>query len=230
MMPTKGTFWGVVAVLAALLVLSSTATVIYYGEYEAAASQNQIYAGELKTALASYRTLQGSYDSSLSDYNETISLLVTAVANLNTSTPAYQEASVALSTLWGEYQALASSAGETHLIYGIHMLVDYGNGTRVWYNDTAAQPGWNAYVVTLVLLDGRVQATWYPQYGEHFVTGIGGVSDSQSEYWFLLTYNSSSSWQVAQVGADAIPAVNGTTFAWIYCPENSEYLPTCPLP
>ena len=229
-MPARGTFWGVVAVLAALLVLTSTAAAVYYGKYEAAASQNQTYAEELTTALASYRALQGSYNASLSDYNATLSLLATAVANLNTSTPAYQEASVALSTLWSEYQGLARPAGEASLIYGVHMFVDYGNGTVAWYNGTATQPGWNAYVVTLVLLDGKVQATWYPQYGEHLVEGIGGVSDSQTEYWFFLTYNRTSSWQVAQVGADAVPAVNGTTFAWVYCPEGSDYLPACPLP
>lgn len=230
MTPSKKVLWGVVVVLVALLLISATAAAVYYGKYETAASQNRTYAQELETALDSYRSLQSSNNATLAGFNQTLTLLAAAVANLNTSTPAYVEASVALSSLWGEYQSLARAAGRQAPSYDVHMLLDYGNGTKVWYNDTTAQPGWNGYVVTLVLLDGKVQATWYPQYGEHLVSGLGGVQDSQTEYWFLLTYNETSSWQLAQVGADLVPVVNGTTFAWVFCAENSNYGPSCPLP
>lgn len=226
----KGVFWGVVVILVSMLVISTTAAGVFYGEYQSEASQSKTYAGELGTALQSYRALQNSYNDSLAGYNKTITLLTLAVANLNTSTPAYQEASVALSSLWARYQQLTSASGQSTPAYVAHMLLDFGNGTRVWYNDTAVQPGWNGYVTTLVLLNGDVRASWYPQYGEHFVTGIDGVSDTPTAYWFLLTYNATASWQVAQVGADALPVNNGTTFAWAFCAENSDFLPTCPLP
>lgn len=215
--------------VAALLVVSSLAGYYYYQDQQVS-TQNQRYVGELNTALASYRALSSSYNASLGDYNRTLTLLAAAVANLNTSIPVYHEASADLSSLWASYQSLASISGRRALVYEVHMLVDFGNGTRSWLNDTRIQPGWNGYVVTLVLLKGNVQATWYPQYGEHFVTGLGGVSNTNTKYWFLLTYNKTASWQVAQVGADQIPIVNGTIFAWTYCPENTNYLPACPLP
>jgi len=229
-MPSKGVFYGVVALLLALLLVSTGVALLYYGRYQQESSQNQTHVGELSAALASYRSLATSYNASLADYNKTLALLALAVANLNTSIPAYHQASVALSSLWSSYQSLASIGGKKALVYEVHMLVDFGNGTKRWYNNTRIQPGWNGYIVTLVLMNGNVQATWYPLYGEHFVTGIGGRSDTLSNFWFLLTYNKTASWQVAQVGADAIPMFNGTTFAWAYCPENANYGPACPLP
>lgn len=225
-MPTKGAFYGTVVLLVALLIVSSTAAVVYYGQYQQASSQNQRYVGELSTALSSYRALSGSFNASLDDYNQTLSLLATAVANLNTSTPAYHDASTALATLWSSYQELASASGRGALVYGVHLLVDFGNGTRRWYNDSTAQPGWNGYVVSLVLLRGNIQAAWYPQYGEHFVTGVEGVSQSASESWFVWEF-SGGSWVYAQTGADQIRISNGTTIAWTLCGYDASYNPTC---
>lgn len=214
--------------MAALLV-SLTFAGVYYGQYNQSSEQNRVYAKELGAALSNYNLLAGRYNSSLSNDHATLSLLATAVANMNTSTPAYRNASVDLASLWRSYQELAASGGGA-LTYQVHMMVDYGNGTRIWYNDTSVQPGWNGYIVTLVLLNGSVEADWYPGFGEHLVTAIGGVSDTQSMSWFVLTYNQTSSWQAAQVGVDYLPINNGTVFAWAFCPENSSYGPACPLP
>jgi len=225
-MPSKGVFYGTVTVLVAFLLVTSTFAVLYYNQYQQEVLQNQRYVGELNAALASYRSLSGSYDTSLRDYNTTLSLLVAAVANLNTSTPAYRNASVAISSLWISYRALARVAGEHVLTYAARMLVDYGNGIRHWYNDTAIKPGWNAYVVTLVLLEGNVQATWYPQFGEHFVTGINGVPSTASKSWFIWEY-AGGGWTASQTGADQIPMHNGTTIAWTLCGYDVSFNPTC---
>lgn len=225
-MVSKGLFYGVVVTLVALLLISSFLAFTYYVEYQQGASQNKKDIQELSTALASYRSLSSSFNSSLSDYNRTLSLLATAVANLNTSTPAYHDASLALSSLWASYQNLASGNGRKALVFGVHMLVNFENGTRKWYNDTAAQPGWNGYVVTLVLLKGNVQATWYPQYGEHLVTGLGGMPQSASKSWFLWSSNGGK-WTQSQVGVDQLPIDNGTSFAWTFCAYDANFNPKC---
>ena len=229
-MDQRGSASRMLVVFVAVLLMVSSVGAYYYYQDQQQAQANKTYTSELNAALNSYRALSESYNSSLQDYNRTLNLLAAAVANLNTSTSAYKNASSALASLWTAYQVLARESGRSAPSYELNMLVDYGNGTRVWYNDTRAQPGWNGYLVTLVVLNGDVQATWYPQYGEHYVTGIGGVSDTQSMFWFLLTYNQTASWQVAQVGADQIHVFNGTTFAWVYCAENAAYGPACPLP
>jgi hypothetical protein len=225
-MVSKGAFYGIVVILVALLLISSALALIYFNEYQQEVTQNHSYVGELNTALASYRSLSGSYNSSLSEYSTTLSLLATAVANLNTSTPAYKNASIALASLWNSYQRLASFSGRRALVYGTSMLVDFGNGTRRWYNGTTIQPGWNGYVLSLVLLKGNIQAIWYPQYGEHLVTGIDGVPQTASSSWFVWQF-SHASWTASQTGADQLRINNGTVIAWTLCGYDTNFNPTC---
>lgn len=228
-MVAKGTFYGAIAVLVALLILSSSLSVYYFFQYQSASQDSQTRAGELSAALASYSALAQRYNASLEDYNATLSLLSLAVANLNTSIPAYLTASHELSSLWASYQDLVKAGGGKPLAYQVHLLVDYGNGTRQWYNDTMVQPGWNGYVVSLVLLDGDLQATWYPQFGEHFVTGVNGVPGTSSESWFVWEY-SGGAWSLASSGADLIQTHNGTAIAWTLCGYDSSFNPTCEPP
>ena len=228
MTPSRGRLYGVVAVFVALLIIVSTVALFYYGQDQQAMAQEQTQVGEISAALASYRSLSGEFNSSLAAYNATLSLLSSTVGSLNTSTPAYMNASVALSSLWSSYQRLASYSGRRIIVYGVNMLLDFGNGTSRWYNDSTAQPGWNGYVTTLVLLNGSVQAVWYPQFGEgeHFVTGLSGVSQTASTSWFFWKF-STGAWTVAPTGADGLQMDNGTTIAWTLCGYNNNYAPTC---
>ena len=232
-MVSRGTFYGVVVVFVALLLVSSTLTLVYFNEYQQEASLNQSHVDELDAALGSYRTLAASYNSSIGEYNQTLSLLAGALASLNTTTPAYHDASVDLSSLWASYQRLAAFGGRRALAYEVRMLVDFGNGTRAWFNDTSVQPGWNGYIATLVLLDGKVEAQWYPAGyfgsgtpGEHFVTGVDGVPQSSTKSWFFWEY-SGGGWSVSSSGADELQIVNGTTFAWALCSYDANFNPTC---
>lgn len=214
-----------VVFLVALLIVASSAAAIYYSQYQQQASEKQKYINELNVALASYRSLSSDYGIALAKYNATISLLADAVANLNTSTPSYHEASAALADLWSSYLTLSKNSSAS-ITYSARMLVDFGNGTRQWVNGTRTQPGWNAYVATVVLLGGRVQASWYPQYQEHFVEGLDGVNSGPSNSWFVWEYGKSG-WQVSQTGADGIQVYNGTIFAWTLCGYDSSFNPTC---
>ncbi|HZW58226.1 MAG TPA: hypothetical protein VFF30_18200 [Nitrososphaerales archaeon] len=113
--------------------------------------------------------------------------------------------------------------------YYTNVVIDYGNDTYYWYNQTKVQPGWNLYTVTLLVTNGEVNATCC-EYGSHFVTGIGGIQNSKSEYWFLWNYTTSASWQTASVGADEITVTNNSIFAWTYCGIDPSYNPTCRPP
>ena len=222
----KGTLYGVVALFLVLLILVSTVALYYYEEDQLVSSQNHRYQSELNTALSHYSSLSQDFNSSLENYKLTLTLLASALSNLNTTIPAYHLGSQALASLWSSYQQLARSSGRTALVYEVQMLVDYGNGTRRWYNNTAIQPGWNGYVATLVLMNGNIQATWYPQYGEHLVTGIGGVSQGSSNSWFFWEYGSGG-WSVASTGADGAQINNGTRIAWTLCGYDSNFNPSC---
>lgn len=225
-MVSRGSFYGVVVVLVALLLISSSLTVVYYGEYRQALASDQTHRNELSLALANYNDLLSLYDAGLGDYNQTLALLTNAVSELNTSTPAYLAAASDLASLWSSYQTLANGSNHRALVYRVSMLVDYGNGTRTWYNDSATQPGWNGYVTTLVLLDGNLQAAWYPQYGEHFVTGVDGVNQTSAASWFVWELTNGR-WSPSATGADQLSVDNGTVFAWTLCGYDANFSPTC---
>ncbi|MDG6954751.1 MAG: hypothetical protein JRN33_07220 [Nitrososphaerota archaeon] len=221
---SKKSAYSVALVLVSLLIISVIAGSYYYYEYNNATQSKDQYVSELATATNQYNQLASRYNTSLYLINKTLSLLVGTVAVVNTSLPIYAQASTELSQLWNEYLGLSPAKGS---LYSVNVLVDFGNGTRHWYNGTQVQPGWNMYVTTVLISKGNLQAQWYPEYQEHFVTGIDGISNSNSMYWFLWTYNRTASWQVSQVGADALSAYNGSVFAWTYCGVTPSYAPTC---
>lgn len=216
--------YGAAVTFAALLVISATAGAYYYYEYQQATQSSNRYLGELTTATSQYDGLASNYNSSLALYNETFALLTGTIAVVNTSLPIYQQASVQLSQLWSRYLSLKPAAAS---LYSSDILIDFGNGTRVWNNDTKVQPGWNMYVETVVLSHGDLQAQWYPAFQEHLVSGIDGVSDTATMSWFLWTYNATASWEASPIGADLLPVGNGSVFAWTYCGESASYAPLC---
>jgi hypothetical protein len=225
-MPSNRTQTGVIALLVALLLVTSSLAVSYYGRYQEQTSEANSYVKELQAALAEYNQLSASYGSSLEGFNRTISLLTNALSNLNTSAPAYLEGSQALGTLWNQYLALASKGGTGPAKYSASMFLEFGNGTKRSFTDEMMQPGWNAYTATLIILNGSVQATWYPVFQEHYVTAIEGVSGGRTTAWFVWSLNGTN-WVEAPIGADAIQVHNGTTFAWTLCSYDQSGRPEC---
>jgi hypothetical protein len=115
------------------------------------------------------------------------------------------------------------------ITYSTSVLFDFGNGSKVWFNNTRVPIGWNLYNATIYLTHGRLNATYYSQYGEHFVTGIEGIQNNQAKSWLIWTYNSTSSWQQAQVGADQLGIYNSSVYAWTFCGTGPapSYTPLC---
>jgi hypothetical protein len=107
-----------------------------------------------------------------------------------------------------------------NVTYNANLLLDYGNGTRTWFNNTKVLPGTNVYIETQIVTGGRINATWYPQYSSHFVTAIFNVGSTSSLYWLLYTYNKTAAWQQAPVGPDGLQAYNNSVYVWIYCGSN----------
>ena len=125
--------------------------------------------------------------------------------------------------------ALTSNATKPSL-FTADFLFDFGNGTKIWYNNTSIQPGWNLYIASLVLTRGNMNATYYPSYGEHYVFGIDGTLSTQTNYWFIWTFGNST-WTVDNTGADLVPVYNDSVMAWSFCGENATtFLPTCSTP
>ncbi len=225
-MVSQPTFYGVLALLAGAILVTSSLAVFYHNQYQDQTLVSQKYADELNTALGRADSLSTGLSASLADYKTTLSLLADAVANLNTTTPAYVNASQALASLWTSYRSLASLSGAGPATYSVDIKVDFGNGTWEWRNGTSVKPGWNGYVVTLVAFSGNVQAVWYPQYQEHYVSGIDGVTSSSSNSWFVWQYQGGN-WQLLPTGADGLHVYNGTLIAWTLCGYDASFNPVC---
>lgn len=227
-MVSRAVFYGVMVVFVALLLIVSVvaASYFYQNQQETEAAQN--YAQELNGTISRYNLLVSNYDHVLRNYNTTLSLLTKALSNLNTSSAAYQSGINELSALWDSYVNETRTFKGSYATYSADMMIDYGNGTLVWYNDTAIQPGWNLYTATLVLLKGNVQATWYPAFQppEHFVYGINGVVGPNTKGWFIWEFGRGA-WQASTTGADPLQVYNGTIFAWTLCAYDQNFRPTC---
>ncbi len=223
-MTSRGTIYGMASVIIVLVVVGGTVGAYYFARYNDERTVNANLNLQLNDSATRYGQLASNFNDLLSSYNRTLSLLSRSIAVLNTSQPVYQEASKQLSAFWQEYLTLKPASTS---LYKNDVLFDFGNGTRVWYNGTAVQPGWNFYVESVILTKGGLAAQWYPQYGEHLVTGIQGVMNTRTNSWFLWTHSGTTSWQLAQVGADQLTAFNGSVYAWTFCGTTAAYEPTC---
>jgi hypothetical protein len=123
-------------------------------------------------------------------------------------------------------QTYAAQLKELNVKYISDILIDYGNGTFSWYNNTKVQPGWNLYTGTLVATNGNVNSTCC-EFGSHLVFGLNGVQSTSTIYWWIWTYNSTSSWEVAPTGADELLMYNGSVYGWTFCGSTPSGNPTC---
>ena len=103
----------------------------------------------------------------------------------------------------------------------VETLINYGNGTSHWFNETDVRSDWNFYQLTSSV--ARVQATYYPSASEHLITGINGVQSSGQYFWSLWAVcENSKAWFATNVGADAIHFTTYHTLAWYYQATNSQ--------
>jgi hypothetical protein len=220
----RSSFYALAAAAAGLIIISATIAGYYYVQNSNTASNNSKLIAELNSANSNYTKLASNFNSLISSYNESIFLLSRTIAVINTSLPIYKQSSLELSALWQTYQSL--SPVSTSLLRN-SVLFDFGNGTHRWFNNTAIDAGWNLYIETVVLNNGHVDAQWYPQYGEHLVNGIAGISNTATKDWFLWSYNRTAGWQPSQVGADGILVTSGSVYGWTFCKADSNFNPVC---
>jgi hypothetical protein len=99
----------------------------------------------------------------------------------------------------------------------VNTLLNFGNGTSRWYNESSVPVGWNFYNLTIYIANGNVASTWNSDLHEHFITAIdgkGGGSNS-AYYWALWQFCSNDrAWLYSNLGADDIFVSNNQTMAW----------------
>jgi hypothetical protein len=92
----------------------------------------------------------------------------------------------------------------------VNIMVDYGNGTVVWYNDTLIHLGANLLNATDIACDIEVQSS---NFGS-FVTSINGLAQDASNFWIWSIYE--EEWSMGPVGADQFILHEGDIVGWTY--------------
>ncbi|MGB9631243.1 MAG: DUF4430 domain-containing protein [Candidatus Methanodesulfokora sp.] len=120
-------------------------------------------------------------------------------------------------------EQLSEIAEYKRYVARINLLLDYGNGTRRWYNGTIVPLGSSLLNATM-----QVASVNYTlgAYGA-FVNSINGVSNdkSKSMYWMYWVFRNGK-WVLGEVSADNFKLKEGDIVAWFY--ENCSKWPPEP--
>ena len=100
----------------------------------------------------------------------------------------------------------------------VNLLINYGNGTLVWYNQTSVPSSWNFFNATELVTRGNLGAVFFASFGSHFVYSINGVGCPASNIfcdkaWGFWTLDGIC-WDLPFVGIDLIPVSQAATVAW----------------
>ena len=104
-------------------------------------------------------------------------------------------------------------------------MLNYGNGTIVWYNQTLAPLNSNFYNVTAQVFGPNLGAVYFASFGSHFVYSINGAGCPSTNIfcdvsWGFWTLDGVC-WDLPFVGVDQVPVTQPMTVAWFLQPISS---------
>jgi len=95
----------------------------------------------------------------------------------------------------------------------VNILIDYGNGTKTWYNSTRVPLGASLFNATEIVVS--LEYTKY-EWGV-FMTSLNGLSADQGHGWLWYVWNpAKGEWDFGPVGADQFILKSGDTVSWVY--------------
>ncbi len=103
----------------------------------------------------------------------------------------------------------------------VNALIDFGNGTKLWFNHTVAPLGYDYYNVTYKVANGNVVAVWSDSLKSYFVYKIMGVGcdagDFSCGYWSLWVWNDAKlCWDYSSLGVSWLKVSDFKMIAWYF--------------
>jgi hypothetical protein len=96
----------------------------------------------------------------------------------------------------------------------VALLIDFSNGTKIWYNRTV-NIGITLFDYTWNVTNGKVTYQQYP-FGK-FVTGILEKEQNKTHYWMWYFWSAgANTWVLGPVGADSYTIQDGEILMWRY--------------
>lgn len=111
-------------------------------------------------------------------------------------------------TLEADYQTVLGELEDFTAL--VDIMIDYGDGAVVWYNDTRIQTGANLLEATGIACEIEYQTS---DFGS-FITKINGVEQDATHFWLWNYYD--DGWQMGPVGADQYSLHDGDIVGWTY--------------
>lgn len=97
----------------------------------------------------------------------------------------------------------------------VNLLIDYGNGTKVWYNGTLVPLGCNLLNATRRV--AKIESTYWEEFKAIFVDAINGVFNNATHNWFWDYWDpGQSKWVHGPVGADLYLLRPREVVRWYY--------------
>jgi len=147
-------------------------------------------------------------------------LLVWAVASTTIGSYYYME--------YTKYQKLSQDLkqklGEVSI--SVNIAIDYGNGTRTWFNETTLPLGATVFNATAKVANPEPD----PQYGESFIIAINGVGQNKNEnmYWIWWFWDETQhKWTPGPVANNEYTLSSDQTVIW-YLENTSSWPPPSP--
>lgn len=114
----------------------------------------------------------------------------------------------------------------------VNLLIDFGNGTRLWFNNTSVPISDNFYTVTGQDVHGNLGAEWYGYpLCAHFVheilgRGCNDQAGSCRSYWSLWIWNTGKDcWKYSAAGADLVTVSSNSMVAWYFTNSDPDSFP-----
>ena len=96
----------------------------------------------------------------------------------------------------------------------ISLCIDYGNGTKEWFNGTVPK-GCNLLNATDLIAE--VEYTYWPAYKASFVDALNGVPNKPPYFWMWYYWDTQENmWKLGPVSADRYELKPGETVMWRY--------------
>lgn len=115
---------------------------------------------------------------------------------------------------WFKFSDVQNRIGEG--LISVSLGVDYGNGTREWYNNTSAFAGETLFDVTKQVANVTYTVSSFGT----MITGINNATAQGSYGWTYWVLNSTTqSWSMVFESVDAHMVANEETYMWYYTNE-----------
>jgi len=112
-------------------------------------------------------------------------------------------------------QRSGGATSEQHTTIQISICIDYGNGTRVWFNNTRIPKDFNLLNATMLVAE--VNYTYWPAYKASFVDAINGIKNESPYFWMWYYWDvDGKKWKLGPVGADRYRLKPGEVVMWRY--------------